>query len=706
MNTILILITAFLLQGENMMIKQESNAPIANKVPYSYEHHGVRLEDEYAWLRAEGWPDNIKDKKVLSYLEAENTYYKNYITPLENKKTEFFEELKGRIKLEDISTYTKRDNYYYYSRTEADKNYPIYCRKEGSIQNKEEILLDVNKLAEGKEFTALGAFSVSPDHKLLAYSVDFTGGEKYSIKVYNLETKKFLSDEIDNTIGNVVWHEDQTGFFYSPTTENWRREKVMFHKLGTNNIEDKLIYHEKNPLYLISASKTSSKEYILLNISGHDSNEVYYIEMDDKAFTPKLLSKRKDKILVSIDHGGEYFYKSTNDGAKNFHILRTKSKDYSINKVWDLYINEEKLKYLSDFDITKDYLLLNYKFKGLSELIVKKLSDNKEKSIKFPDEAYTASLYSTNYEENDIRVNYSSLAKPSTVYEYNYDNNKLETLKVQEIPSGFNPEEYQVERLYIKTDGVKVPVSLFYKKSLFKKDRSNPLYLYGYGSYGISIPPAFRNSAVSLANRGFIYAIAHIRGGDDLGHDWYEAAKFLTKKRTFNDFLACAEFLAEEKYTSKGNIVIVGGSTGGMLIGNAINQKPELFKAAIAHVPFVDVLNTMLDENLPLTPGEFKEWGNPKDKEYFEYILSYSPYENVKKQKYPHLFVTAGLSDPRVGYWEAAKWVARLRDKKLGNNKLFLKTNMDFGHMGASGRFDYLKEAAEDLVFITDIFKN
>lgn len=706
MNTILILITVFLLQGENMINKKEISAPIANKVPYSYEHHGVRLEDEYAWLRADGWPDNIKDKKVLSYLEAENTYYKNYITPLENKKTEFFEELKGRIKLEDTSTYTKRDNYYYYSRTEADKNYPIYCRKEGSVQNKEEIILDVNKLAEGKEFTALGAFSVSPDHKLLAYSVDFTGGEKYSIKIYNLETKEFLNDEINNTIGNVVWHEDQTGFFYSPTTENWRRDKVMFHKLGTNNSDDKLIYHEKNPLYLISASKTSSKEYILLNISGHDSNKVYYIEMNDKTFTPKLLAKRKDSVLVSIDHGGDYFYKSTNDGAKNFHILRTESKDYSIDKTWNTYIAEEKLKYLSDFDITKDYLLLNYKINGLSELIVKKLSDNKAKSIKFPDEAYTASLYSTNYEENDIRVNYSSLAKPSTVYEYSYDNEKLETLKVQEIPSGFDPEEYKVERLYIKTDGVRVPVSLFYKKSLFKKDGSNPLYLYGYGSYGISIPPAFRNSAVSLANRGFVYAIAHIRGGDDLGHDWYEAAKFLTKKRTFNDFLACAEFLAEEKYTSKGNIVIAGGSAGGMLIGNAINQKPELFKAAIAHVPFVDVLNTMLDENLPLTPGEFKEWGNPKNKKYFEYILSYSPYENVKAQHYPHLFVTAGLSDPRVGYWEAAKWVARLRDKKLGNNKLYLKTNMDFGHMGASGRFDYLKEAAEDLVFITDIFRN
>jgi oligopeptidase B len=701
-----ILITAILLffRGDNMTKTELMNAPIADKISYKYEHHGVKLEDEYSWLRADGWPDNVKDKKVLSYLEEENKYYKEYLAPNEDKKTEFFEELKGRIKLEDTSTYAKRDDYYYYSRTEADKDYTIYCRKHGSKTAKEEIILDVNELAKGKEFTALGAFSISPDHKLMAYSVDFTGGEKYTIKVFDLESQKFLNDEIENTVGSVVWHEDQSGFFYSPTTENWRREKVMFHTLGSDNKDDKQIYHETNPLYLVSASKTSSKEYIMINIGGHDSNEVYYIEMSDKTLTPKPLIKRKDGILVSVDHGGDYFYQSTNDGAKNFQILRTKSKKYSIDNIWESYIEEQKEKYLSSYDITQDFLLINYKIKGLPESVVRKFSNNKVQTIKFPDAAYTASLYSTNFEENDIRVGYASLAKPSTVYEYDFDADKLIQIKVQEIPSGFDPKEYKVERLYIETDGVSVPVSLFYKKSLFKKDGSNPLYLYGYGSYGISIPPAFRNSAISLVNRGFVYAIAHIRGGDDLGHDWYESAKFLNKERTFADFIASAEYLIKEKYTSKGNIVTVGGSAGGMLIGNVINQKPELFKAAIAHVPFVDVLNTMLDEDLPLTPGEFKEWGNPKEKEYFDYILTYSPYENVSAQHYPHLFVTAGLSDPRVGYWEAAKWVARLRDRKLDNNKLFLKTNMDFGHMGASGRFDYLKEAAEDLVFIAKIF--
>ena len=683
---------------------EQRKIPIANKVPYEYEHHGVKLNDEYAWLRADGWPDNVKDEKVLAYLNEENLYYKSYLNPLENKKTEFFEELKGRIKLEDISTYAKRDNYYYYSRTQADKNYTIYCRKYGSTDAEEEIILDVNELAKGKEFTSLGAFSISPDHNLMAYSVDFTGGEKYSIKVYDLKSKKFLHDEIDDSSGSIVWHEDQSGFFYSPTTENWRKEKIMFHTLGSDPKDDKLIYHEKNPLYSVSVSKTSSKEYILINVGGHDSNEVFYINMSDKTLTPKRLTRRQDSILVSIDHGGDYFYKSTNEGAKNFHILRVKSKDYSINSLWNKYIEEQKDKYLSGFDITKDYILLNYEVRGLSESVVKRFSDAELKSINFPDEAYTAGIYSTNFEENDIRLNYASMAKPSTVYEYNFDQDKLTMIKVQEIPSGFDPSEYKVERLYVKTDGVEVPVSLFYKKSLFKQDGLNPLYLYGYGSYGISIAPTFRNSAISLVNRGFVYAIAHIRGGDDLGHDWYESAKFLNKKRTFNDFLAVAEHLVAKNYTSKGEIIIAGGSAGGMLIGNVINQKPKLFKAAIAHVPFVDVLNTMLDEDLPLTPGEFKEWGNPKNREYFDYIHTYSPYENIKNQDYPHLFVTAGLSDPRVGYWEAAKWVARLRDRKLGDSILLFKTNMDFGHMGASGRFDHLKEAAEDLVFISHVF--
>ena len=678
--------------------------PIAKKIPHEFELHGTKIYDDYAWLRADGWPSSVTDKEVISYLEKENKYFEDYITPLEEKKQEFFEELKGRIKLSDQSTYTKKDDFYYYTRTEADKNYTIYCRKQGAIDAPEEIILDINKLAIGKEFTSLGAFSISPDHKLMAYSVDFTGGEKYTVKVYDLENKKFLSDEITDTIGALVWHETMPGFFYSQTNEKWRHDKIKFHKLGTNSKEDSLILHEQDLLYNVSASKASSKEYIFININGHDSNEIYYIEMKDQSLTPKLLNKRKEQILYSVDHNDKYFYKSTNDSAKNFHILRAESSSYTEGTKWDIYIAEKKDAYLSGFDITQNYLLLNYKVNGLPETTIQNIKDGTQKTLNFPENAYIAGIYSTNFTEDDIRVNYSSLARPSTVYSYEFGTNKLKIIKTQEIPTGLNSEDYAVERIFAETDNVQVPISLFYKKSLFKQDGSNPLYLYGYGSYGIGTPPAFRNSAISLVDRGFVYAIAHIRGGDDLGHDWYKEAKFLTKKRTFSDFIAAADTLVQKKYTSTGNIVIMGGSAGGMLIGNVINQRPELFKAAIAHVPFVDVLNTMLDSDLPLTPGEYKEWGNPQSKEYFDYIKSYSPYDNVTAQHYPHLFVTAGLSDPRVGYWEAAKWVAKIRDYKLDDNIILYKTNMSFGHSGASGRFDYLKEAADDLVFIANIF--
>jgi oligopeptidase B len=678
--------------------------PTAKKIPHEFELHGTKIQDNYAWLRAEGWPSSVTDKKVISYLEEENKYFKDYMAPLTDKKQEFFEELKGRIKLDDQSTYTKKDDFYYYTRTEADKNYTIYCRKQGRTDAAEEIILDVNELAIGKEFTSLGAFSISPDHKLMAYSVDFTGGEKYTVKIYDLENKKFLSDEIPDTIGALVWHETMPGFFYSPTDEKWRHDKIKFHKLGTTPKEDKLIFHEPDPLYYVGASKASSKEYIFININGHDSNEIYYIAMQDPSLTPKLVNKRTDQILYSVDHNDKYFYKHTNYKAKNFHILRAESSSYTENSKWEIYIAEKKASYLSGFDITQNYLLLNYKVKGLPEATVQNIKDESQKTLTFPESAYTAGIYSTNFAEDDIRVNYSSLARPTTVYSYDFHTNELTTIKIQEIPTGLNPDDYAVERIFAKTDNVQVPISLIYKKSLFKQDGSNPLYLYGYGSYGIGMPPAFRSSAISLVDRGFVYAIAHIRGGDDLGHDWYEAAKFLTKKRTFSDFIAAADTLVQKKYTSTGNIVIMGGSAGGMLIGNVINQRPELFKASIAHVPFVDVLNTMLDADLPLTPGEYKEWGNPEEKEYFDYIKSYSPYDNVSKQHYPHLFVTAGLSDPRVGYWEAAKWVAKIRDYKLDNNVILYKTNMSFGHSGASGRFDYLKEAAEDLTFIANIF--
>jgi oligopeptidase B len=478
----------------------------------------------------------------------------------------------------------------------------------------------------------------------------------------------------------------------------------MFHRLGDAPSKDIIILNEPDPLYNVGVSKSSSKKYIFIGVSGHDTNEAYVISMSDHNFKPSLVRARIEKIYYDIEHNGDYFYIKTNLNAKNFKIVRAPLGNYSESN-WQDYIGEQEDKFLSSYDISKNYLVLNYKSKGLPLIKVVNFSDKLEKAINFPDQSFTAYAEQANFEEDDLRVSYSSLSRPNTTYKYDYVSDKLSIIKVQEIPSGLNPDEYVVKRVLAdSTDGVKVPISLFYKKSLFKKDGSNPLYLYGYGSYGISVPPSFRNTAISLVNRGFVYAIAHIRGGDDLGQDWYESAKFLNKKRTFEDFVASAEYLIKEQYTTSGNIVICGGSAGGLLIGNSINNRPELFKAAIAHVPFVDVINSMLDETQPLTPGEFKEWGNPKDEQYFNYMMSYDAYNNVKAQNYPTMLVTAGLSDPRVGYWEAAKWVARLRANKTDENIIILKTNMDAGHGGASGRFDYLKEAGDDIVFILKVF--
>jgi oligopeptidase B len=682
--------------------KEMTTPPVAEKIKYSFNIHGQEIVDEYAWLRDPNWP-KVEDKKILNYLREENKYFEQFFVPLSAEKEQLFEELKGRIKLTDQSVPVKKDEYFYYSRTLEDKDYPVYCRKYGNMDAKEEILLDVNELAKGEKFTKLGAFSISPDHKLLAYSVDFSGDERYIIKLYDLEARKYLQDVINDTIGSIVWHEQISGFFYTPANENWRHDKVMFHKLGEDIKNDKLILHESDLLYQVGVSKSSSRKYIFIDVGGAATNETYVIDMEDNSFSPKLLKAKADTFHYDVEHEGDYFYIHTNHGAKNYRIARISIKDFE-KQEWVDYIPEDKDSYLDSFDISSNYLILNYKENAIPKIKIVNLQDKKTNTVKFPETVYVAGAYSTNFEENDIRVSYSSLGRPDTVYSYNFSADKLTILKVREIPSGFNPEEYVVERAWADNDGVKIPLSIFYKKSLFKKDGTNPLFLYGYGSYGISMTPGFSSVAISLANRGFVYVISHIRGGEELGQEWYEAAKFLTKKRTFEDFIKSAEYLINEKYTKAGNIIIEGGSAGGLLVGAVINERPELFKAAIAHVPFVDMLNTMLDEDLPLTPGEFKEWGNPKEIEYFEYIKSYSPYDNIKAQNYPILMVTAGISDPRVGYWEAAKWVAKLKSTKTDGNLIIFKTNLDAGHAGSSGRFDYLKETAEDLVFTFKIF--
>ncbi len=689
--------------------KEENNMtpPIADKIAYSFTLHNQKITDEYAWLRDPNWP-NVQDKKIIEYLQAENNYTEQFFQTTQKEKETIFEEIKGRIKLADQSVYTKKGDYYYYTRTEEDKGYPIYCRKKHSMLAAEEIILDINFIARDNSFTTVRAVAISPDQTLMAYSVNFTGDEKFTIKVYDFKLNKYLDDEIKDVGHSIVWHEKLNGFFYMPLNENLRRDKVMFHSLGERQENDKLMFKIHDPLYQLNIEKSSSKQYVFINVSGLNTNEIHVIAMEDDKFQPKLIRPLKEGIFYDIEHnchnGDNNFYIRTNEGAKNFRVVLVDVNNFQ-NSGWDNnYVPEDPDKYLINCEITKNYLILNYSDLALNLSKVKSLQDGAEKIIHFPDPAFLAITSSTNFEEDDIRVFYSSLVRPITTYSYDFNSEKLSILKTQEIPSGFNSEEYAVERIWVDNEGVKIPISLFYKKSLFHKDGSNPLYLYGYGSYGIGMAAAFRNIPISLVNRGFVYAIAHIRGGNDLGQDWYESAKFLNKKRTFTDFIASAEQLIKEKYTKKGNIVIGGGSAGGLLMGAVMNERPELFKAVVAHVPFVDVLNTMLDESLPLTPGEFKEWGNPKELEYFTYIKSYSPYDNIKPQNYPNLFITAGISDPRVGYWEAAKWVAKLRALKTDDNILLLKTNMGAGHQGASDRFDYLKESTEEIVFILKIF--
>ena len=681
----------------------EVPAPKAAKIDHETKVGEVTIHDNYAWMRDKNWPKEVTSDIILAHLQDENKYSEHFFKDLEETKDKFFNEMKGRIQLSDQSAYVKIDNYYYYVRTEEEKGYSIYCRRFGSMEAPEEIILDVNKLAEGKKFTKVAAVSINPTHSKLAYNVDFSGDEKYVIRILDLEKGEYLSDSIEDVAGDIVWHRNLPGFFYTPINKELRTDTVMYHEVGSSNDTNKIIFEEKDPKYHVGISQSGSQKYLFIEANGLSDSEISLLSLEDIDLTKELIQARQKNIQYSVEHNGDYIYMLTNDVGPNFRITRSAIKDISDNH-WAEYIPLDKDRALEDFDITEDLLILNYKVKGLPLTKVLHLKSGKAQIVSFPDESYTAQGFSTNFIENDIRVSYSSLARPNTTYLYDFEKNKLNILKEQVIPSGHIPGDYEVKRIWADNKGVKVRMSLVYKKSLFKHDGTNPLYLYGYGSYGMGMEPAFRSSIISLVDRGFVYVIAHVRGGNELGYQWYLDAKFLNKKNTFEDFIACAETLIAEKYTSEGNIVSMGGSAGGILVGATVNMRPELFKAVVAHVPFVDVLNTMLDETLPLTPCEYNEWGNPKEKEYFEYIKSYSPYDNVSEQEYPYIFVTAGLNDPRVGYWEAAKWVARLREIKKDDNLVILKTNMEAGHQGSSDRFDYIKEIAEEYAFISKVF--
>ncbi|HEY2845426.1 MAG TPA: S9 family peptidase [Bryobacteraceae bacterium] len=670
--------------------------PVAKVVPVSTTLFGDTRIDSYGWLRDRNDPD------TLAYLEAENAYTKAMTNSTEALQTKLYDEMLGRIKQTDLSVPVKKDDFFYYSRTEEGKQYAIYCRKQGSVQAPEEILLDGNVLGEGQKYFRVGNFAVSPNHKLLAYSVDFEGDEMYTIRVMDLETRALLADEIPNTYYSLEWASDNRTFFYTILDAAKRPYQVYRHTLG--EIENTLIYHEEDQKFTLEVSKTSSRAYILIEIGSPLTSEVRYVDAAQPYQPFQTVLPRVHEVEYDLTHhrgqDNDSFYIRTNDHAKTFRVVRAPVSDAS-RPNWQEFLPARDRVTVESVHAFKDYLAIEERDRGLTQIRIYYFSNCQLLSIEFPEPVYSAALGSNaEFDTRILRFHYTSLVTPACVFDYDMETHQRELKKQQEVLGGYDPALYQSERVYAKApDGTEVPVSLVYKKG-FRRDGSAPMLLYGYGSYGISIDPTFSSDRLSLLDRGIVYAIAHIRGGGDLGKPWHEAGRMLGKRNTFTDFIAAAEYLIAEKYTSPDHLAIMGGSAGGLLMGAVTNLRPDLFTAVVANVPFVDALNTELDATLPLTVGEWEEWGNPAQKEYYDYIKSYSPYDNVEAKDYPKILVTAGLNDPRVSYWEPAKWVAKLRALKRDQRLLLLKTQMGSGHFGASGRYERWKETAFNYAFI------
>ena len=669
--------------------------PIAPKKPKVLETHGHQRIDPYYWM------NDRENPEVIEYLEAENQYLEETLKPFEDFKKSLFEEMKGRIKEDDQSVPYRKAGYYWYVRYTQGAEYPIYCRKNGSLESPEEIILDVNVLAEGKSFYQVGGTVTSPNQQLLAFAADEVGRRIYTIHFKDLISGEILEEKIPNVTGNMTWAADNQTLFYSKQDpETLRSFQIYRHKLGTSVEQDVLIFEEKDEEFTCMVHKTKSEKYLLIHSESTISSEIRFLESDQALGEFKLLQARIPHLEYAADHFGDFFWIRTNDQAKNFKLVKAPCSAPQ-KENWVDYIPHRPEVLLEDFDLFSGFIVTQERSNGLTKIQVKPWEDEGH-SIQFEDETYTAWIGANpEFDSEMLRFGYNSLVKPSSTYDYHMVSREKVLLKQQEVVGGHVPTAYHSERLWATAkDGVKVPISLVYKKSFFQKNGENPLLLYAYGSYGFSMDAYFSSTRLSLLDRGFVFAIAHIRGGEDLGRHWYEDGKMLKKKNTFTDFIACAEYLIQEKYTAPDHHYAMGGSAGGLLMGTVINLRPELFKGVIANVPFVDVVTTMLDETIPLTTGEFQEWGNPKNPEYYEYMLSYSPYDNVEAKEYPNLLVTSGLHDSQVQFWEPTKWVAKLRDLKTDNNLLLLHTNMDAGHGGASGRFNALKELAMEYTFL------
>jgi oligopeptidase B len=668
--------------------------PKAEKISYVHALHGDERVDPYFWMRDRQNPD------VLAYLEAENAYTEATMQHTLPLQTQLYEEMLGRIQETDLSVPYKDGDYYYYSRTEAGKAYPIHCRKKGSLDADEEILLDENLLAEGHEFFELGAFDISPDHQLLAYSVDTNGSELFTLYFLNLNTRELYPESIPETYYSLAWGNDCQTVFYTQVDAAHRPFKLFRHQLNSAIESDVLVYHETDDFYYLNIDKTRSEAYLLMNLSSKITSEIHYLDANNPTGEFQVIRPRTTGVEYDVEHHSDVFYIVTNDGAMNFKLMSAPVVSPGVEH-WQTVIPHREEVMLSDVSAFVDHLVIYERTAGLPQIRIRQLASGKEHYVTFPEPTYEVGEGANpDFNTKTLRFGYTSLITPSSVFDYNLETQERELKKETPVLGGYDRSQYISERLQaIAPDGTKVPLSVLYKKGI-TPNGENPLLMIGYGSYGYNYPDNFSSVRLSLLDRGVVLAIAHIRGGAELGRKWYEDGKFLHKKNTFTDFIACAEHLIAQRWTSPNHLAISGGSAGGLLMGAVVNMRPDLFKAVVAQVPFVDVVSTILDTSLPLSAMEWEEWGNPNDKMYYDYMKSYSPYDNVEAKDYPAMLITAGLNDPRVSYWEPAKWTAKLRDLKTDHHVLLLKTNMDAGHAGASGRYEQLKEIAFEYAFL------
>ncbi len=671
--------------------------PVAATRPYSFERHGVTVDDPWHWLRDPGYPE-VTDRDVLGYLEAENAYYEAVMAPLKPLADTLFAEMRGRIKEDDATVPQKDGAYLYWSDHETGGEYRRWWRRPVA-GGADELFLDEPKLAQGKAYFRLGGLSVSPDDRWLAYAVDDNGSERFVVRVKDLTTGELLPDTIPDVLSDLVWTADSKGFLYGVANAQWRTDNARWHKLGEPVEQDIELYHEDDEGYRVGVGETQSREWLVISTGDHVTSEVRLLPADNPAAEPILVAPRETGREYDVEEHGGTLYIHTNDTHTNWRLVTASLDD---PQKWVERIAPSDHFYMTGVTTFADYFVVEGREDGLDQIEIHSYAGGAGKRIAFPEASYVAGLGDNpEYKMDKLRIGYQSMVTPGTVYDYDVARGALETLKVQIIPSGYDPAKYATERLKIAArDGTQIPCSIVYPRD-FPRDGTGKLYLYAYGAYGIAIPPGFSTSRMSFLDRGVAFAIAHIRGGDDLGQQWYLDGKLDKRLNTFNDFVDVAKGLIDRGFTHRGGIAIAGGSAGGELMGAVVNSDPDLWGAVVADVPFVDVLNTMLDDTLPLTPGEWPEWGNPiEDKAAFELIRSYSPYDNVRAQDYPPMFISGGLNDPRVTYWEPAKWAAKLRATRTDGNVLLLKTNMGAGHGGKSGRWESLKETAEENAFV------